>query len=419
MPTPSRKIPFILFLVLIAGGVLLSPARTFTSQAEADGGRSTGADGQAQASAAKAKKPAREKDLIAASATQKGRSLVLIVDSRKPINLSRLNRLPSGDLNATRYVCFRLTPGPGSGFRRLCLGGAMSADGKVGLTIANAAGRALRNSEVGARLKRPRRTRIVATLPLDSLSLGTGTYEWRLIGRLCPEGERGCSETIPTGGAWNRLEVKEIKPVGCTTGAAGLVTSGARNKKVVALTFDDGPSSYTSGFLRVLREKKVRATFFVLGQLVATYPDLARQIVREGHEIASHSWKHDLYPSAADLKQTSATIKSVTGFKPCSFRPPGGARNGSVIAGAGQAGMKTIIWDVDPFDWRLPGSSAIRSSVLRATRPGSIVLSHDGGGPRSQTLDALPGIIDTLRARGYSFVSVTEILGGQIRYRAS
>jgi peptidoglycan/xylan/chitin deacetylase (PgdA/CDA1 family) len=411
MTSRSRKIPFIFFLALIAAGALLSSARN-ASEAVADESQKKAVVAESSASAAK--KPPRNKDLLGASAMQKGRSLVLIVDTKRVVNLSRLDRLPAGKLNASRYLCFRLTPGPGSGIRRLCFGGALR-EGKLGLTVANASGRALRSSEVQAQLKRPRPTRIVATLPVDSVGLKTGSYDWRLIGRLCEE--RGCAESIPVDGSWNRIEIKAVKPVGCTTGAAGLVTSGPRNSKVVALTFDDGPSSYTSGFLRVLREKNVRATFFVLGQLVATYPDLARQIVREGHEIASHSWKHDLYPSAADLRQTSATIKSVTGFKPCSFRPPGGARNASVIAGAGQSGMKTIIWDVDPFDWRLPGTAAIRNIVLRGVRPGSIVLSHDGGGPRSQTLEALPGIIDGLRARGYKFVTVTEILGGKFRYK--
>lgn len=422
MPLPSRKIPFILALSLVATGILLSPTQTFTSHAEADDSR-TGGSGQKGKPATPAKPakplPQHEKVLLAASVTQKGRSLVLVADSKSPINLARLSRLPTGSPNASRHVCFRFTAGPGRGFHRLCLGGRMSANGFVGVTVSNAAGRAIRSSEVAAHLKRPRPTRIVVTLSTTSTGLAPGAYDWRLIGRLCTPKERGCSESVPAGSAWRKLEIKSVKPVGCTTGAAGLVTSGPRNSKVVALTFDDGPSSYTAGFLKVLREKRVPATFFVLGQLVAAYPDLARQIVHEGHEIASHSWKHDLYPSAADLRQTSATIQSVTGFRPCSFRPPGGARNAAVIAGAGQSGMKTIIWDVDPFDWRLPGAGSIKSIVLSNTRPGSIVLSHDGGGPRGQTLEALPGIIDSLRARGYRFATVTEILGGQFKFHTS
>lgn len=291
--------------------------------------------------------------------------------------------------------------------------------------ISNATGHVTTSRTIDATIKRPRPTRLVVTVAIEDLGLPAGRYNWQLNGRfegaLCPPGtgRRGCSATFPTRALWSTVDVKPVKPVGCTTGSAGLVTRGIspRGQKLVALTFDDGPSSYTDGFLRVLREKNVKGTFFVLGQLAAAYPDLARRIVREGHEIANHSWKHDLYPSGADLQQTSNTIRSVTGFKPCSFRPPGGARNASVIAGAGRAGMKTVIWDVDPFDWRLPGTSAIRREVLSKTRPGSIVLSHDGGGPRSQTLAALPGIIDGLRARGYRFTTVTEILGGRIQYR--
>lgn len=406
MPSRLRKIPFILTFALVLAALTLPAGQA--SSAPAGGGQSP--------SPAKPKPP-RERDLSAASVAQKGRSLVLVIDSRKPINLSRLNRLPGGKPNADRYLCLQLSPGPGRGLRRICFGGPMRANGKLGFTVANAAGKPLRTMEIAARLKRPAPTRIVATLTIPDRGLAPAVYEWRVIGRFCEPGVRNCAESLPTKAG--RIEIREVVPVGCTTGSAGLVTNGPRNEKVVALTFDDGPGTYTPGFLNVLREKKVKATFFVLGQMAAAYPEYARRIVREGHEIANHSWKHDLYPSYSDLRQTSDTIKSITGFRPCSFRPPGGARNSAVIAGAGEAGMKTIIWDVDPFDWRLPGTSAIRSIVLGNVRPGSIVLSHDAGGPRQQTLDALPGIIDGLRARGYRFVTVTEILGGKILYRMS
>lgn len=406
-----RKIPFILLLVLIAlSAVAVANASTKKPPVF--------------------KAPPRTPSSLGnASATQKGRSLVLVADSTRPINLSRLSRFPSQNPKTARYLCFRITPGAGRGVKRLCLGGPKKPLVGAGLTIANAAGRAISTRTVEAVVKRPSPTRLVVTVAPKALGLAPGGYDWQLTSRfdgpLCPAriSARGCSPTFPAAGKWRQVEVKRVRTVGCTTGSAGLVTRGIvtrgpDGRKLVALTFDDGPSSYTDGFLRVLRQKGVRGTFFVLGQLTAAYPDLARRIVNEGHEIASHSWKHDLYPSASDLRQTSATIQSVTGFRPCSFRPPGGARNASVIAGAGQSGMKTIIWDVDPFDWRLPGTDAIRRIVVSGTRPGSIVLTHDGGGPRSQTLAALPRIIDELRGRGYSFTTVTEILGGRFLYRA-
>lgn len=402
MPAQIRKIPFIVILMLSV---------VFAATAEA-----------------RDKKPAAPKTssaLTSALAMQKGRSLILIAESTRPINLARLSRFPSRAGRAARYLCFRVTPGAGHGVRRLCLGGTGKPRHSAGLTVANASGRALKTRAVQAKIKRPRPTRLVVTVAPQALGLAPGSYDWQLMGSfdgaLCPakSAKRGCTALLPARNRWMKLEIKRVSAVGCTTGAAGLVTQGInhRGQKLVALTFDDGPSIYTDDFLRVLREKKVRGTFFVLGQQAAAYPDLARRIVADGHEIANHSWKHDLYPSAADLRQTSSTIKSITGFKPCSFRPPGGARNASVIAGAGRAGMKTIIWDVDPFDWRLPGTDAIRRDVLSNTRPRSIVLTHDGGGPRSQTLAALPGIIDGLRAQGYTFTTVTEILGGRIKYR--
>ena len=156
--------------------------------------------------------------------------------------------------------------------------------------------------------------------------------------------------------------------MGCTA-PGSLVRNGPRNRKVVALTFDDGPSTYTAGFLDVLRSKQVRGTFYVLGQNAAANPVLSRRIVSEGHEIANHSWKHDLYPGHADLSQTSATIRNLTGFTPCTFRPPGGAQNPGVVSGAARAGMTTVLWDVDPFDWRLPGAESVYRTIVNGVRP--------------------------------------------------
>lgn len=365
------------------------------------------------------------KNVRSASVQQKGRSLVLVANTIRTVNLKSLDRFPARARNAAR-LCFRLVAvGGNRSARSICLGGATNRLKKVGLTVTNAAGKPTETRTLPARIKRPRPGRLVVTLPVGELGLLPAAYDWSLDvrwkGRLCPRGreDRGCPEAAPSAKRSKRLEIKRVVPVGCTTGAAGLVTHGPRRGKLVAFTLDDGPGPYTAAFLDVLKAKQVRASFFVLGQQVAAYPDLARRIVQEGHEIANHSWKHDLYPSAGDLSQTSATIRSVTGFKPCSFRPPGGAQNGRVIAGAGQAGMKTILWDVDPFDWRLPGTDRIRQIIVSNARAGSIVLSHDAGGNRSQTLAALPRIIDQLRAKGYAFTTVTELLGGKFKYRMS
>jgi peptidoglycan/xylan/chitin deacetylase (PgdA/CDA1 family) len=117
------------------------------------------------------------------------------------------------------------------------------------------------------------------------------------------------------------------------------------------------------------------------------------------------------------MAETNRRIKAASGFEPCLFRPPGGAFNSRVVSDARRLGMTTVIWDVDPADWSRPGTSAIYSRVVSATRPGSIVIMHDGGGDRSQTVAALPRIIRTLRHRGYSFVTVTKLLGNHFVWR--
>jgi peptidoglycan/xylan/chitin deacetylase (PgdA/CDA1 family) len=112
-----------------------------------------------------------------------------------------------------------------------------------------------------------------------------------------------------------------------------------------------------------------------------------------------------------ELQQTIAAIRSVTGYTPCVFRPPYGAYDGSVVLTARQLGLATIMWNDDPRDWALPGRGAIERQVLAQVQPGSIIISHDGGGPRAETLAAYPSIISRLRARGYRIVTIPELLG--------
>ena len=117
------------------------------------------------------------------------------------------------------------------------------------------------------------------------------------------------------------------------------------------------------------------------------------------------------------LQSTIQAIRSVSGYTPCVFRPPDGYYDGSIVQTAASLGLATIMWQVDPSDYTLPGVGAIEQRVLTHVSPGSIVLSHDGGGPRFQTLAAYPHIIRALRARGYRFVTVPELLGFHTVYR--
>jgi peptidoglycan/xylan/chitin deacetylase (PgdA/CDA1 family) len=196
---------------------------------------------------------------------------------------------------------------------------------------------------------------------------------------------------------------------GVTLSAAPAVA--ASKGKVVYITFDDGPSVYTPQVLKVLSQYKVHATFFEVGQMVAAYPLYTSQVYRRGNSVQNHSWSHpDLRKlTAAQLAyQVNATDRQIrmhTGHRPCCLRPPYGAVNATVRGRAARLGKKIALWTVDPRDWSRPGASAIRNRVLSQVRPGSVVLLHDGGGDRSQTVAALGGILRTLKARGYTFAT--------------
>ncbi|MFN8131016.1 MAG: polysaccharide deacetylase family protein [Solirubrobacteraceae bacterium] len=209
---------------------------------------------------------------------------------------------------------------------------------------------------------------------------------------------------------------REGRVAGCKSNGDTIAFHGPRGRRVVALTFDDGPSQYTATVLSILRRAKVKATFFVLGSQISTFPNTMKAELAEGHAIGNHTWNH---PSVAggggfafsQLRGTSRRIRSATGYTPCVFRPPYGAFSGGLIRIARGLGMNTVNWDVDPRDWSRPGQGAIYSRIVNAVRPGSIVLMHDGGGPRGQTVGALPGIIANLKRRGYRFETVPQLLG--------
>jgi peptidoglycan/xylan/chitin deacetylase (PgdA/CDA1 family) len=353
--------------------------------------------------------------LVAADLLQAGRELVLTVRTGRPVQLSRLQARPDARRAASRYLCFGLSREGRRGERRLCLGGRRPHR-RVGLVMVNARGKPVRTGSVRAKVKRPKpRKLVVALLPGDA-GLEPRRYRWQVLASRGCEVRRRCARTLPARGAWT-FRLRPVRAVGCTGGGTALVSHGPRDRPLVALTFDDGPGEYTPGFLQVLREKGVPGTFFVIGQQVPGREATLRQMLAEGHEIGDHTVGHVEYPGYSQIAGAAALIRGATHFQPCLFRPPGGAVSASVIATAGSLGMTTVTWDVDPFDWQNPGSGAVYSRIVGATRPGSIVLMHDGGGPRGGSLAALPGIIDTLRARGYRFATVSELLGHRLIYR--
>ena len=211
-------------------------------------------------------------------------------------------------------------------------------------------------------------------------------------------------------------------PTGCEhRSGARQVTHGPGGRRVVALTFDDGPAAATAEILRILEREHVPATFFVVGANVAGREALLRRMLDDGHMIANHSYDHVSLAAADDvarqqIEDTQAAVAAATGFTPCLLRPPYGRSGTGLVALAGRAGLTSVLWSVNPRDFLRPGSTMISRRVLAGVRPGSIVLHHDGdgvrgGASRGQTVAALPGIIRGLKARGYRFVTVTDLLG--------
>lgn len=176
----------------------------------------------------------------------------------------------------------------------------------------------------------------------------------------------------------------------------------------VALTFDDGPDPYwTPQVLDLLRQQRIKATFCLVGVHVRDYPQLVARIAREGHTLCNHTWQHDLKLGAktpdqirSDLARTSAAIrKAVPGAQIPYYRQPGGTWTATIVTIAKQLGMTPLGWAVDPSDWSKPGTKAIIARVARHTHAGSIVLLHDGGGERSQTLAACRTLFPWLKQR--------------------
>jgi peptidoglycan/xylan/chitin deacetylase (PgdA/CDA1 family) len=180
--------------------------------------------------------------------------------------------------------------------------------------------------------------------------------------------------------------------------------------KVVALTIDDGPSpTYTPQILQLLDSYGITATFSMVGRNVAAYPSLAREVSEAGHVIVNHTWSHANLPLLAPVAQAdqmtraTAVIQQATGQKPAMFRAPYGAWSPDVLAQCRQLRLTPLDWSVDPRDWSRPGVSAIVANIMRNTRTGSIILEHDGGGNRSQTVAALTYVLPRLLAEGFRF----------------
>jgi polysaccharide deacetylase family sporulation protein PdaB len=184
--------------------------------------------------------------------------------------------------------------------------------------------------------------------------------------------------------------------------------------KEIALTFDDGPFPfYTERYVNLLKSMDVKATFFVIGKHAERHPELLRYIIENGNEIGLHSYSHlnmkKLKPEkmVEELYKTQQIVVEATGVKPTLFRPPFGAYNFTLIEISNALGLKVVLWNVDPDDWKNPSVENVVTRVLSHTKDGAIILLHEG---KPNTLAALPQIIENLKEKGYKFVTVSELL---------
>lgn len=185
----------------------------------------------------------------------------------------------------------------------------------------------------------------------------------------------------------------------------------------IALTFDDGPNPpYTPQILDILDRYNIKASFFTMGLHASQYPGLVKREFLEGHTVGNHTWSHPSLPALSpdsiiwQLTTSASTLKNITGVYPTFFRPPYGNFDAKTLACANQFGLSTILWNDDPMDWSLPGVNTIVNRALSEATPGGIILMHDGGGYRRQTVLALPLLIEGLQARGYHFVTIQQLV---------
>ncbi len=289
-----------------------------------------------------------------------------------------------------------------------------------------------RGKRIAASVSRAGPNGLTASFLPAAIGAGYGRLRWQVLttlqssgcnstppaGRL---GRLGCTARFPRRPALAKLHTPV--PVGCVPSGPAFVNNGSPAVRDIALTFDDGPWYDTPQFLDILEREHVHATFFQIGEQESQYGSVDRRILADGDIIGDHTETHADVARAGQFARTeiadaSTAIRRETGgFTPCLFRAPGGAVSPALISLARSMGFTTIQWDIDPRDWARPGTGAIYGNVIANAHNGAIVIQHDGGGDRSETLAALPREIDTLRSRGYQFVTVTQLLGQRVVYR--
>lgn len=187
--------------------------------------------------------------------------------------------------------------------------------------------------------------------------------------------------------------------------------------KCIALTFDDGPKPTTSQLLDILAREGVQATFFLTGEQVTNHPGLAQRIAQEGHILGNHTWSHPELPDLSkkkirrELNKTAQLIEDISGVSPRLMRPPYGAVSNKVETQAAQLGYAIVQWDIDPQDWDTRDAATTVERTLKDAHQGGIILLHD---IYQETIDAVPTIISNLKKQGYVFVTIPDLLEGNV-----
>ena len=196
-----------------------------------------------------------------------------------------------------------------------------------------------------------------------------------------------------------------------------VIRSGDPDSMKIALTFDDGPHPYkTDVILDLLEKYGIRATFFVVGENVSYYPEPLKRAVSLGHEIGNHTYHHTPLSNACEkstseeIEKTEELVLRTAGYRTTLFRPPEGAYNECALAVAQNKNYRVILWTVDTRDWELPATDTIVANVTANVRGGSILLFHDYMSKKSHAIEALEILIPNLLAKGYEFVTVSELL---------
>lgn len=191
----------------------------------------------------------------------------------------------------------------------------------------------------------------------------------------------------------------------------GAKTSLINDEKLIALTFDDGPSKeLTPGLLDILKKEDVKVTFFALGSSIQSHPDIVKRAAQEGHQIASHTFNHKSLTKLSsneldkEISDTAALIRQHTGLEAAAMRPPYGDFNDAVLQAAG---MPVVLWTIDPMDWKFRDADIIYQNVVNAANDGDIILLHD---IHSESIKAAAKIIPALKANGFRFVTVDELM---------